>query len=385
MILIALQMLVGDRGKYMAMIIGITFASLIMTQQPAIFWGLMNRTYGFMSNLELADIWVMDPTVEFIEEFKPLRDTELQRVRGVAGVAWAVPLFKGMQTALMPDGSRKSLDLTGLDDATLIGAPRVITAGRLEDLRREDGIIVDQDAAEHRFRQTFADGTSRPLQIGDVMEINDRRALVVGLAKVHPSFTTFPQAFTTYSRALGFMPSTRRVLSYILVKAKPGVPLVDVARALESSTGLAAYTRQRFADMNWDYWATNTGIPINFGISVLLGFLVGAVIAGQSFLNFVRESMRAFGTLKAMGLRNATLTRMVLVQAGVVGGIGYGLGVGLSALFGIAMRGNTALAFYLPWSLLATSAGGVLLIVGFAALFGLRKVLRLDPATVFRS
>lgn len=115
-----------------------------------------------------------------------------------------------------------------------------------------------------------------------------------------------------------------------------------------------------------------------------LGFLVGAAIAGQSFFNFVRENLAHYAVLKAMGLRAGVLVRMVLVQALVVGSIGYGIGVGISALFGTLMT-KTVLAFYMPPELLLFSSGGVLLIVALAALLGIRQVLRLDPAVLFRS
>lgn len=381
---IALQMLFGDRGKYIAMVIGITFAALIMNQQPAIFLGLMSRTYSYVNELSLPDIWVMDPTVEFVEESKALRDTELQRVRGVAGVEWAVPLYKGLLIALLPDGSRKTIDVTGLDDATLIGAPKTMLQGSLQDLRREDGIIIDTVAAETRFRIPLPDGTTRPLQIGDVMEINDRRAQIVGIAKMPRTFTTQPLAFTTYSRALAYAPPQRRLLTYVLVKVKAGENAEEVAQRITAETRLAAYTREEFKKKNWQYWFNNTGIPINFGISVMLGFLVGAAVAGQSFFNFVRESLRQFAALKAMGVRSWTLVRMVLLQAAVVGVVGYGIGVGLTALFGTFM-GNSVLAFYMPWQLLLFSASGVAIIVIIAALLGIRSVIKLDPATVFRS
>ena len=93
---------------------------------------------------------------------------------------------------------------------------------------------------------------------------------------------------------------------------------------------------------------TNTGIPINFGIAVGLGFIVGTAIAGQTFYNFTLDNLRHFGALKAMGASNGTLLRMILLQALVVGSLGYGLGVGGAALFG-SVLGSTELAFKLPW------------------------------------
>src|SRR5512135_1230863 len=118
---IALKMLVGDRGKYLGIIMGLTFASLLITQQSSIFTGLMTRTYGSITDLSQPDIWVMDPKVLFIDDIKPLQDTELYRVRGVEGVEWAVPLYKSLLKARLEDGNFQICNVFGLDDATLIG------------------------------------------------------------------------------------------------------------------------------------------------------------------------------------------------------------------------------------------------------------------------
>lgn len=384
MLTIALEMLFGDRGKYLGMVVGITFAALIMTQQPSVFVGLLSRTYAFIGDVSLPDVWVMDPGVQYVEESKPLRDTALARVRGVDGVAWAVPLYRGLINARLPDGDLKTINLAGLDDATLVGAPPEMLEGTLADLRLADGIILDQEAAEVRLRYRAGDGTLQPLRVGDSIEINDRRAVVVGIGRSSRDFVLVPKAFTTYSRAIAYAPRQRRLLTYILVDARDGVAPADLARRIEAELGLQAMDREAFERHTLRYWMENTGIPINFGISVTLGFLVGAAVAGQSFFNFVRENLPQYAALKAMGLGTGVLVRMVLLQAIVVGLIGYGLGVGITALFGSQVR-DSVLAFLLLPEILAFSAAGVLVIVMLSALLGIRQVLRLDPAVVFRA
>jgi putative ABC transport system permease protein len=381
---IALTMLMGDRGKYLGIVMGLTFASLIMTQQPAIFLGLMTRSYSFISDVGLPDIWVMDPKVQFIDDIKPMQDTELYRVRGVAGVGWAVPLYKGLIKARLYDGTFQTCNLIGLDDATLIGGPPMILTGKLEDLRRSDGVIVDVEGANTKLAKVSPDGEKPvPLTIGDTLELNDRRAIVVGIAKTTRTFQSQPVLYTTYNRALLYAPKERKLLSFVLVKAKPGQNVEELTRRIQETTGLAAYTQKQFQTLTYDYFMKNTGIPINFGISVLLGFIVGAAIAGQTFYNFTLENLRQFGVLKAMGASNGVLLRMILLQAMLVGSIGYGIGVGLTALFGFLMR-NTILAFKFPWQLLVFSGAGVTLICMFAALLSIRKVIKLEPAVVFK-
>ena len=127
----------------------------------------------------------------------------------------------------------------------------------------------------------------------------------------------------------------------------------------------------------------STGIPINFGIAVALGFIIGTAIAGQTFYNFTLENLRYFGTLKAMGATNGLLLRMILLQALIVGAIGYGLGVGGASLFGYAMRGPE-LSFRLTSNLLYLSGGAITVIIIFSALISIRKVMKLEPAIVFK-
>jgi putative ABC transport system permease protein len=382
---IALKMLMGDKGKYIGIIMGLTFASLIMTQQPAIFLGLMTRTFSFISDVGLPDIWVMDPKVQFVDDIKPMQDTELFRVRGVSGVEWAMPMYKGLLKARLANGTFQTCNVIGLDDTTLIGGPPVMLEGKLKDLRRSDSVIVDIDGAKDKLGKpsTTPGGKAIPLKVGDSLELNDRRAIVVGIAKVTRTFQAQPVIYTTYTRAKSYAPRERKLLSFVLVKAKQGQDLSELTRRIREGTGLAAYTQDEFKNLTYGYFMKNTGIPINFGISVLLGFIVGAAIAGQTFYNFTLDNLRQFGVLKAMGTSNWVLLRMILLQAVLVGSIGYGMGVGLTALFGFSMR-NTILAFKFPWQLLIFSGVGVSLICVFAALISIIKVIRLEPAIVFK-
>jgi putative ABC transport system permease protein len=382
---IALKMLIGDRSKYLGIVMGLTFASLLITQQAAIFVGLMTRTYGFITDTGQADIWVMDPKVQFVDDIKPLQDTQLFRVRSMEGVEWAVLLYKGLLKARLADGTFQTCIVVGLDDATLIGGPPAMVEGQLADLRRSEAVIVDIVGAEGKLAKPSPTPgqPSIPLTVGDTLELNDHRATVVGLASVSRTFQSQPVVYTTYSRATTFAPRERKLLSFVLVKAKPGEEHQDLAERITRTTGLAAYPRQAFMQMTVDYFMENTGIPINFGIAVALGFIVGTAIAGQTFYNFTLDNLLHFGALKAMGASNATLLGMILLQALMVGCIGYGLGVGAASLFGYLLR-DTELAFMLPWQLLIVSAAAVTIICVFSALISIRKVMSLEPAIVVK-
>lgn len=381
---VALKMLVGDKAKYIGILIGITFASLLITQQSAIFTGLMTRTFGAITDLPAPDIWVMDDKVQFIDDIKPLQDTELYRVRGVEGVEWAVPLYKGLLKARLSNGNFQTVNVIGIDDASLIGGPIEMVAGRLEDLRANDGVIVDANGAAGKLAHVEPDGTRRPLALGDTLELNDHRGTVVGLCKASRTFQAQPVVYTTFTRATSFAPRERKLLSFVLVKAKPGVDQHELCARIQSATGLAAHTADDFKWVTMRYYMKYTGIPINFGIAVLLGFLVGTIVAGQTFFNFTLDNLRHLGALKAMGATTGQLVRMIVLQALLVGSIGWGIGVGGASLFGRLTR-DTELAFRMPWQLLGISGAAVLLICSIAAVLCIWKVVRLEPAIVFKS
>jgi putative ABC transport system permease protein len=382
---IALKMLLGDRAKYIGIIIGLTFASFLVTWPSAIFSGVMSRTFSFVTDVGLPDFWVVDPQVQYIEDIKPLRDTEVLRVRGTEGVEWAVGLYKGALRARMDDGTFQSCVVVGLDDATLIGGPPIMLVGQLADLRQADSIIVDEAGARGKLAKRLPDGRRVPLKLGDTLELNDHRCVVVGICRITQTFQNIPVIYTTYSHATTIAPQERKLLSFVIAKAKPGAGLREVCARIRTNTRLSAYTPGEFKKLTFWYFLKYTGMPFNFLTVVSLGFIVGVAISGMTFYNFTLDNLRYFGTLKAMGTTNRKLLRMISLQAATVGAVGYGLGVGAASAWGGVLSGRTQIAFKLPWQLLLVSALAVLVICVGAAALSIRKVMKLEPAMVFRS
>jgi putative ABC transport system permease protein len=375
---LALRMLLGDRAKYIMLIGGLTFSALLMTQQNGVFQGLLAWTTSHMRNMR-ASIWVVDSRVEQVNETKALRDTDVNRVRSVAGVDFAMPLFQSVLKARAADGSEKLIQMIGIHAGTLFGGPTQILAGELEQLRMANTVVVDELAAERLGR-----AAGIPLTVGDTFEINDREARVVGVCRTERHFFGYPYVFSSYDQALQFAPRQRKMLSMILAEPKAGLTAEQVANAIRSETGLAAYTVPQFEKSTISWIWRNTGIPASFMTTIILGFIVGIAIAGQTFYSFVLENLRHLGALKAMGASNGLLSAMLLFQAFTVGLIGYGLGLGITAAFGFAVADQGQPPFrLLPDSLIRTFVA-ILLISGFAALLGIRKVAKLEPAVVFR-
>ena len=376
---IALRMLTGDRVKYYGLIFGIAFSTLLIAQQSTLFVNLMLRASAAVWDVTDADIWVMDTKTQTVDGTLPLPSTDLYRVRGVPGVAWAVPHLRQGAAVRTREGRLEQVSVIGVDDATLIGLPRRVLSGSAQDLAAPDAIFVDVVGM-----QKLWPGIENP--IGREIELNDRRAVVRGVVDANPSFTSGVLLYTRYSNALNFVPGTRNRMSFILAKAAPGRDPRAVTEAITQATELKARAQGDFALDSIRYVAANTGIPINFGITVVLGFIVGVAIVGLTFSLFIRDNIKQFGALKAIGVTNAKIRGMVALQAGWIGVIGYGIGIGLATAFIIIGGSNsdTFKGFYTPWQILVGVGAAVLLMVFGTGFVALRKVLKTEPAEVFR-
>jgi putative ABC transport system permease protein len=380
--LIALKMLTGDRLKYISLVAGLAFAAFLIVQQASIFTGFSLQMGAWIRDTSAADLWVMDDQVNFVDDFKPILEDRLQRVRGIDGVQSAVPMYKAYLPVQLPDGTTVQCRVVGLDDETLIGGPPTMVQGKLIDLRQDRGIFINIDQAGTTLRAARSD--NRPLKIGDRVAINDNEAIVVGTYRATHEFFWDPVLYTTYSRALEWAPRTRKLLSFVLVKAKPDTDVAQLAARIKRTTGLACYTNAEFDRKTTIDLLGRTGILINFGITIALGFLIGVLISGQTFYVFVLDNLKFFGALKAMGTSNLSIVRMVFLQTLVAGLIAYGIGLGGACISG-ALLSKIGLAFQMPWQVPVGSIVAILFCCLTAAGLSLIRVLRLEPAVVFRA
>lgn len=375
---VALKMLMGDRVKYFGLVFGIAFATLLMTQQVSIFVGLLTWGANPVLDVREAQVWVMDKRVRQAEEGLAISDAELYRVRSVEGVDWAVPYFRATTTIKTADGAVNALTLIGVDNASLVGLPPENRAAAAEAIRGRNAMVLDRTLVGRIWK----DGRT---PVGEVVEINDNRVTVAALTDALPTFSGLPVGYMKFTDAITITPPERNKLSFVLVRAKPGVAPEELVRRIEAQTGLKAQTRAQFAGAGVDFIVTNTGIPASFGIAIALGVIVAIVITALTLAMFIAENLKSFGALKAIGVTNGQILSMVLAQGALVGFIGFGLGIGGTAAFLAGAESDPNLdGFVLHWQVIAGAAVLVATIVVGSALLSVRRVLKMDPAIVFR-
>lgn len=377
MIPLALKMLIGNRAAFIGVIFGIFLATLLISQQSAIFLGIISRSYRFITDIPAPNIWVIDPATESADKVRTMPSGYLDIVRGIPNVEWAVPINVISLPVVGSSGTFQICDLYGIDDATLIGAPTNIIEGNVRDLRRQGGIIVDIFSARDSLAKILPDKTKVPLTIGDEVEINGHRAVVVGICKITQGFYPQPIIFTTISNFQVFHPDPARRISFIAVKSAQEADVNEVTKKISAHPGMEALTRDQFKSKIITFFL-KTGILINFGLSLALGFIIGFSISGQIFYIMTLQNLMYYALIKALGGTKKMIIQMISCQALLVGIVGFSCGIIATLLWGMAIK-ETTLAFLFPWELLLLTGITILVICIGTAILSIRKVFHVDP------
>ncbi len=371
---IAFKLLVNDKGKFAALLVGITFAVFLMVMMTSMFAGILSRASSTVTNIG-AKMWVLDPAVNNVSSSIPMPDYVQDAVRSIDGVKYAVPLYSGGAQVKLKNGVYQAVTVIGLDDASLFGRPELME-GKIEDIYAENGFIVVQDAEIGKLGNPG---------IGAEFDINDHRGVVVGIARANISgLFGIPTLYTTFSRAISYLPSTRFTTSYILVEPKSRSDIPHIKQEV-AKLGYQALTDDEFIQKISNFYKFQTGLGVNVMLMTLISFIVGLSISGQTFYTFILENLEKFGALKAIGAKGHELVSMILFQAGFTAFLGYGLGVGLASL--IIMSAKLRMPDYAAQITdfnLGIAFVMVLIIAGISSYIGIRKVIRIEPFDIFR-
>lgn len=372
---IAYKLLVNDKGKFAALLMGITFAVFLMIQVTSMFAGMMLKASATVTNTG-AKVWVMDRAVNNVVSSIPMPDYVLNSVRSMSGVRYAVPLYSGGGLARLRSGTYQAVTILGLDDSSLYGRPQLIR-GRIEDIYAENGFIVVADEELPKLGNPT---------LGTEFEINDNRGVIVGVAKVPASgLFGIPTLYTTFSRAVQYIPSMRYTISYVLIEPASPAAIPHIKEEV-AKLGYEALTEREFVDKITTFYKYRTGMGMNILIMTVISFIVGLSISGQTFYTFTLENLDKFGALKAIGAKRNELVAMILFQAGVTALAGYGLGIGLCAfLIALAKLRLPDYASVITFGNLGVAFGMVLVIAGISSYIAVRKVLKIEPFEIFRS
>jgi len=372
----AFKMMIGNKAAFIGVIFGIFLSVLLISQQSAIYLGLISRSHRIVTNTPEPDIWVIDPATQAEDLIRSMPKEYLQYVRSIPNIEWAVPVNYLLLPLTTRAGRFTVAEIYGIDNQTLVGMPKLIE-GNVQDLYREGGIILDSRSVE-MLAPISPDGKKIPLKIGDALEINGHRAFIAGIANTTSGFYPQPIIFMLNDQIYKFSGTNR--VQYIAAKMRKDADIEGVLNQINLNNNVLGLTSKQLESRMSNHFL-KTGILINYGISVALGVIIGFSIAGQIFYMMTLHNLRYYALIKALGGTEKMILKMILFQAIVVGVIGYILGTAVTLLWG-SLTKNTTLTFEYPWQLLVFTGFFAVLICVFIALLSIRKVFKVDPSTL---
>jgi putative ABC transport system permease protein len=372
---LARRNLFHDRVRLTVTLTGIVFAVVLIIVQLGLFFGFTSTTASLIDNSG-ADLWIGSAGIPYLEQSRPYSDRKLYQVRATPGVHSAETVMADWARWKRPDGGTESPFVIGINPDNPLAGPWNVVAGSVQDLEIADAVIVD-----HIYRKKLG-----VTHIGQVVEINDRRARVVGFTQGIRSFTTSPYVFTSFKNAQAYIPRGGAAkTTFILVRAAKGADVAQLQKALQARlTDVDVLTTAQFSRMTTVYWMFTTGAGIAVLIAAALGLVVGVVVVAQTIYATTMDHIREFGTLKAMGASNRYIHRIIIQQALISAVIGYVLAGGVSwfVVQGSAEGGASVLV---NWQLMTAMFFITVLMCVCAAWVSISKVTRIDPALVFKN
>ena len=363
--LLAGRNLTHDRIRLVLSITGVALSVMLILLLSGYLGGIYRQSATYLENAPGSVVVAQQGVRTFAGSSSFLSTDVLQAVRATPGVARAIPIV--MQSAILELHDRKEIaSLIGYD-AAQGGGPWKLAAGRTP--AADDEVVVDRVLADQHG-----------IAVGSHVRILDREFTVVGLSD-GTSLWIGSYLFARASAVQGLLRAPG-AWSAIFVTAAPGVSDADVVRAI-NIPGIEAFPKTDKIEADREGIARIYDAPL--GLMVGIAFVVGVLVVGLVIYTATIERRREYGALKAIGMRNRTLYRLVTTQAlisAVAGGfLGVGLAFGLAAVLVVA-RPQFPVAIE-PGAIAAALAGSLAMAV-LAALAPARAISGLAPAEVFR-
>ena len=375
MALLARRNLFHDRIRFVVTLTGIVFALVLIIVQFGLFLGFTSTTSNNIDHSK-ADLWIVFRGVGYFDTSRAFSERKYYQVLSTPGVEQAEKYIQGFTNWKRADGRVENIQIIGFRPGSGLGEPWNVIEGAPEDVKQDDAVIVDD-----LYKETLG-----VTQLGDRVEIADRRARVAGFTHGIRSFTTSPFVYTSFKNSLNYTNPTAKEnnLSYILVKASPGVSPEELRRRLRQRlTDVDIYTLPEFSQRTRFYWMFTTGAGLAVLTAALMGLVVGIAVVAQTIYAATMDHIREYGTLKAMGATNLYLYRVLIEQAVWSAVIGYSVAM-IVAHFVVKSSEKGGAVILMPPAMMIGMFFLAVIMCVVAAMVSINKVTRIDPAMVFK-
>lgn len=374
MFYIALRILLYDKVRSLITLLGVIFAVGLIFNQLGTFLGLMETSSVIIDHTP-GDMWITSKNSKNFDFSQPFPEHLYNKVLSEPNVASAEKLIVAWALIKQKEGGTEQIEIVGFDPQRGVGGPWEMKTGNAGQLNNGNFAIVDESALKRLGN----------LQVGDYRDVMWRRLQIVGISRGVKSFTTAPIVFTSYKLAqnlVAYIGPENTV--FVIAKLKPGAGLAATKEKLRQNlVGVDVYTRDEFSYKTRRYWAVETGVGFSFLLTIVISFLVGMLIVGQTIYNSTMEHIKEFGTLKAIGASNFEIYKIIFSQAVINALLGYVVSLVITMVT-VRLYDAIGMVLVVRWWVNLAVLALTLVMCSTAAFVSIRRIKKIDPAILFR-
>lgn len=368
----ALQFIKFDKPKSIGVVLGIVISVFLVGQQTGIFLFLTGAMSSLVDNTQ-ADLWVVDNQTKNANALGQIDVRIGYQIESLAGVEKAYPLVIAGGLAKFQGGQSVPIQVIGIQPPRYTGGPWRIQEGSLSDLLEEGAVSVEY----------FERRNLNNAQVGTQFELNGKRVFAaIETLGVRGFGATY--IFTTISRARELAAIPRTMVSAFLVDIKDGEdPIIIRDRINRLMFGVRAWSKSEFSKATVSTILATSGIAFSIGTLIIFAAIAGMIIIGLTMYSAAVDRLRDYGTFKAIGADNFYIRNLILTQALFFSLVGYGLAIGLIEGFRIGIANSGVFFTYSLAVKIGFFLMTLLISIG-GAIFAMRRISKLEPASVFK-
>src|SRR6267154_3438127 len=370
---LAWQNIFHDRARFLATVLGVSFAVFLMVFQGSLLVGFLQAASRFI-NASDFDIWITARGVQAFEFGATLEAREREMAAGVPGVVETGRACMAFAVYRKPNGKQQVVALVGADSNLGKHFP-VPDPAETTESSSPDSVVYDASDRD------LIEVASLPAEV----EINGHRANIEHEIEGFGGFLGVPSLFTSYRNAARYLGVGPDDGMYVLLRVGKEYSVSDVQRNLRQRLPeVDVLTREEFAHKSRMYWVIKTGAGSAILTAAVLGFLIGLVVVSQTIYANTMENIEEYATLKALGAPKSLVARIVLTQALLCGAIGSVLG--LFTVIPVVDHAKSLIPWiYMPWWLPAIMVLPSMTMCSLASIASVRNALTVEPGRVFRA
>ena len=374
---LAVLNLLHERTRLLVAIAGVAFAVLLIFMNLGFQGALLKTTVTFYDQIQ-ADIFLTSPQSLEISTTKEFPRTRLYQAAGVAGVERVMPLYLESLLWRNPETRlSRAMFVFGVNPQDPVFAmPELQTAAARTILVQPDTVLIDRLS-----RADFG-----PQTVGLETEASRRRVIIGGQYTLGSGFAADGTLILSDQNFVRFFtPRSFDQINLGLIQTSEGANVPAIAATLRQQlpADVQVMTRRDIIQNDLLYWLENTAIGFIFTLGVIVSFIVGTVIVYQILYTDIRDHLKEYATLKAMGYSGRYLFVVVLQEALILAVTGYI--PGFIAAFGRYQLTFQATNLPLEMTLNRLILVFILTVImcSLSGLISVRRAVTADPAEVF--